>query len=52
VVGRRVAQDAERETIERVLQHTLRNRKAAARLLVVSYKSLLHKIRECGLETF
>jgi DNA-binding NtrC family response regulator len=49
-VGRRVAQEAERETIDRVLQHTQWNRKAAARLLGVSYKTLLHKIRECGLE--
>ena len=49
-VGRRVAQEAEREAIDRVLQHTQWNRKAAARLLGVSYKTLLHKIRECGLE--
>jgi DNA-binding NtrC family response regulator len=48
-VGRLVAQEAERETIERVLQHTQWNRKQAARLLGVSYKTLLHKIRDCGL---
>jgi two-component system, NtrC family, response regulator AtoC len=48
-VGRLVAQEAERETIGRVLQHTQWNRKQAARLLGVSYKTLLHKIRECGL---
>jgi two-component system response regulator AtoC len=49
-VGRRVAQEAEREAIERVLQHTQWNRKQAAQLLGVSYKTLLQKIRGCGLE--
>jgi len=48
-VGRLVAQEAEKEAIDRVLQHTQWNRKRAARLLGVSYKTLLHKIRECGL---
>jgi two-component system response regulator AtoC len=49
-VGRRAAQVAERETIDRVLHHTNWNRKQAARLLGVSYKTLLQKIRDCGLE--
>jgi len=49
-VGRRAAQEAERETIDRVLHRTQWNRKQAARLLGVSYKTLLQKIRECGLE--
>jgi len=49
-VGRRVALEAEREAIDRVLQYTHWNRKQAARLLGVSYKTLLHKIRDCGLE--
>jgi DNA-binding NtrC family response regulator len=48
-VGRLVAQEAEKEAIDRVLQHTHWNRKKAARLLGVSYKTLLHKIRDCGL---
>jgi two-component system response regulator AtoC len=48
-VSRRAALEAERETIDRVLQHTHWNRKQAARLLGVSYKTLLQKIRECGL---
>ncbi len=48
-VGRRVAQQAEREAIERVLRHTGWNRKQAAKLLNVSYKTLLQKIRETGL---
>ncbi len=49
-VGRRAALEAERETITRVLDHTNWNRKQAARLLGVSYKTLLQKIRGCGLE--
>ena len=49
-VGRRAALEAERETIDRVLHHTNWNRKQAARLLGVSYKTLLQKIRGCGLE--
>ncbi len=49
-VGRRAALEAERETIGRVLHRTNWNRKQAARLLNVSYKTLLQKIRECGLE--
>ena len=49
-VGRLAAQEAERETIGRVLHHTDWNRKQAARLLGISYKTLLQKIRGCGLE--
>lgn len=49
-VGRRMAQQAERETIERILLRTSWNRKQAAKLLNVSYKTLLQKIRDCGLE--
>ncbi len=49
-VGRRASLEAEREAIERVLFHTQWNRKQAARLLGVSYKTLLHKIRDCGLQ--
>jgi two-component system response regulator AtoC len=48
-VGRRVAEQAEREAIESVLRHTGWNRKQAAKLLNVSYKTLLQKIRERGL---
>ncbi len=48
-VGRRASLEAEREAIERVLFHTDWNRKRAAGLLGVSYKTLLQKIRECGL---
>jgi two-component system response regulator AtoC len=49
-VGRRAAFEAERETIGRVLHHTNWNRKRAARILGVSYKTLLQKIRGCSLE--
>jgi two-component system response regulator AtoC len=49
-VGRRAAVEAEREAISRVLGRTHWNRKQAARVLGVSYKTLLQKIRECGLD--
>jgi two-component system response regulator AtoC len=49
-VGRLVALEAEKEAIDRVLARTQWNRKKAASLLGVSYKTLLQKIRECGLE--
>jgi two-component system response regulator AtoC len=49
-VGRRIAHQAERETIKHALQRTGWNRKQAAKLLNVSYKTLLQKIRESGLE--
>jgi DNA-binding NtrC family response regulator len=49
-VGRRVAMQAERETIGVALDRTQWNRKQAAKMLGVSYKTLLQKIRECGIE--
>jgi two-component system response regulator AtoC len=49
-VARRASLEAERATIERILNRTEWNRKAAARVLGVSYKTLLQKIRDCGLE--
>ena len=48
-VGRRAALEAEREAIEQALVLTQWNRKHAARVLGVSYKTLLQKIRECEL---
>jgi two-component system response regulator AtoC len=48
-VGARAALEAERQAIESALLKTDWNRKRAARLLGVSYKTLLQKIRECGL---
>ena len=49
-VGRRASFEAEREVIEHILHRTNWNRKQAARLLGVSYKTLLQKIRGCGIE--
>lgn len=49
-VGRQAASEAERQVIEQVLYHTSWNRKQASKILNVSYKTLLHKIRESGLE--
>lgn len=44
-IGRRAAQLAEREAIERVLAQTRWNRRQAARILKVSYKALLNKLK-------
>jgi two-component system response regulator AtoC len=49
-VGRLVSLEAERSAIAHVLERTRWNRKRAARILHVSYKTLLQKIRGCGLE--
>jgi len=49
-VGRRASLEVEREAIEAVLNRTGWNRKQAAKLLGVSYKTLLQKIRDCELE--
>jgi two-component system response regulator AtoC len=48
-IGKRAARDAEREALQRVLYQTNWNRKKAAKILEVSYKTLLQKIKECGL---
>jgi transcriptional regulator with PAS, ATPase and Fis domain len=44
-IGRRAAMAAEREAIERVLTQTRWNRRQAARILKVSYKALLNKLK-------
>ncbi len=49
-VSRKASQEAERVVLEKVLQKTRWNRKKAADHLDISYKALLYKIRECGLE--
>jgi two-component system response regulator AtoC len=49
-IARKAATEAERRMIAAVLQQTSWNRRKAAKLLDVSYKTLLYKIRECGLE--
>jgi two-component system response regulator AtoC len=48
-IGRRAAREAEREALKRVLYQTNWNRKKAAKILEVSYKTLLQKIKDCGL---
>jgi len=49
-IARKAAQNSERRMIAAVLQQTNWNRRKAADILDVSYKTLLTKIRECGLE--
>jgi transcriptional regulator with PAS, ATPase and Fis domain len=49
-IGREASSRAEREAIQRALLRTRWNRKEAAQLLQVSYKSLLYKIREYGID--
>ncbi|HLW53986.1 MAG TPA: sigma-54 dependent transcriptional regulator [Candidatus Angelobacter sp.] len=44
-IGKRAAMQAEREAIERVLAQTRWNRRQAAKLLKVSYKALLNKLK-------
>ena len=44
-IGRRAATQAEREAIERVLAQTRWNRRQAAKILKVSYKALLNKLK-------
>jgi len=44
-IGRQAAMSAEREAIERVLNETRWNRRQAAKILKVSYKALLNKLK-------
>jgi len=44
-IGRRAAMAAERDAIERALNETRWNRRQAAKLLKVSYKALLNKMK-------
>ena len=48
-IARRAAREAERRALEEVLGRVHWNRAEAARVLKVSYKTLLHKIVDCGL---
>lgn len=50
VVARIASRQAERELILKALERTHWNRKRAAQELQISYKALLYKIRETGLE--
>jgi DNA-binding NtrC family response regulator len=49
-ISRTAAREAERELILTVLQRTRWNRKATAEILGISYKALLYKIKENGLD--
>ncbi len=44
-IGRRAAMSAEREAIERTLAQTRWNRRQAAKILKISYKALLNKLK-------
>ena len=48
-LGKHAAGLAEREAILRVLNYTRWNRRRAAQILDISYKALLYKIRDYGL---
>ncbi len=48
-IARRGAREAERKALAEVLDRVSWNRAEAARILRVSYKTLLNKISECGL---
>jgi len=48
-VSKIAQRNAERDLIDRVLRQTRWNRRKAAQILDISYKALLYKIKECGL---
>jgi two-component system response regulator AtoC len=48
-LAKAAAMKAERAAIEQTLHQVLWNRRKAARILGVSYKTLLNKIKECGI---
>jgi two-component system response regulator AtoC len=48
-IARRGAREAERKALKEVLERVQWNRAEAARVLDVSYKTLLSKIAECEL---
>jgi two-component system response regulator AtoC len=48
-IARRAARDAERQALLQVLERVRWNRAEAARVLRVSYKTLLSKLIECGI---
>jgi two-component system response regulator AtoC len=48
-IARRAAREAERRALAEVLERVRWNRTVAARILKVSYKTLLSKLTECGL---
>ena len=48
-IGKRASQVAEKRIIAKVLQQTRWNRKETAEILQISYKALLYKMKENGL---
>jgi len=48
-VAKAAAMKAERAAIEQTLRQVHWNRRKAAQILGVSYKTLLNKIKECGI---
>ena len=50
-IARRAAREAERKALLEVLEMVRWNRAAAARILKVSYKTLLNKLTECGIRS-
>ncbi len=50
VAARAASRQAERDLISQALERTRWNRKRAARDLQISYKSLLYKIKQTGLD--
>ena len=48
-IARRGAREAERHALAEVLERVRWNRAEASRILKVSYKTLLNKIKECGI---
>ena len=49
MVAKAAAMKAERAAIEQTLRQVHWNRRKAAQILGVSYKTLLNKIKECGI---
>lgn len=49
-IGRSAARQAERKAIIAVLEATKWNKSKAAKILQISYKALLYKIKDCGIE--
>ena len=48
-IGKRAARQAERQAMEQALYQTSWNRWKSAQILKISYKALLYKMQDCGL---
>jgi two-component system response regulator AtoC len=49
-IAREASRRAEKEAILRVLEATRWNKSKAAKILKISYKALLYKIKDCGID--